>query len=100
MGNDAVLKTCLVGLAAATFLTALCTHSLRKAAATYWIGMLAICGLLLPDWTFFDRPVSHWRTVVADPPPPRRLRLYPVRVLIYAAVYGFGLHKWWSFVSS
>ncbi|XP_051128964.1 signal peptidase complex-like protein DTM1 isoform X2 [Andrographis paniculata] len=84
MGNDAVLRTCLVGLAAATFLTALCTHSWRKTAATYWIGMLAICGVVLPDWKFFDRPVSQWHTLVADdadPPPLMSVRIWFAQVV-------------------
>lgn len=66
MANDAVLRTSLIWLAAIMALTGLYTQSLNKTAATYLFGMLAIAGVLLPDWNFFDRPVSQWCTLLAD----------------------------------
>lgn len=29
-----------------------------------------------------------------------RFRIYPLRLAVYTCVYGFGLYKWWAFVSS
>ncbi|KAG8369640.1 hypothetical protein BUALT_Bualt14G0034600 [Buddleja alternifolia] len=80
MGNDVVLQCSLVSLAAIMVLTGLYTQSLKKIGATYLFGMLAIGGVVLPDWKFFDRPVSQWCTLVTDdnyhgpsqPTPPRR----------------------------
>ncbi|KAK4387726.1 Signal peptidase complex-like protein DTM1 [Sesamum angolense] len=66
MGNDAVLRTSLVWLAAIMVFTGLYTQSLKKMAVTYLFGMLAIGGVVLPDWKFFDRPVSQWCTLVTD----------------------------------
>ncbi|KAL3830432.1 hypothetical protein ACJIZ3_019234 [Penstemon smallii] len=109
MGNDAVLRCCLICLAAIMVVTGLYTQSLKKTAATYLFGMFAICGVLLPDWEFFDRSVSQWCTPVtfygnapaqSTPPPAPRFKLYPVRVVVYTTVYGFALHKWWKFVST
>ena len=62
MGRDELLRRSLVALAAAVALTGLATASLRKAAATYGFGILAIAGVLLPDWEFFDRDYSQWLT--------------------------------------
>ncbi|PIN21772.1 hypothetical protein CDL12_05520 [Handroanthus impetiginosus] len=66
MGNDAVLRTSLVWLAAIMVLVGLYTQSLKKMAATYLFGMFAVGGVVLPDWKFFDRPVSQWCTLVSD----------------------------------
>ncbi|KAK6130740.1 hypothetical protein DH2020_035528 [Rehmannia glutinosa] len=110
MGNEAVFRTSLVSLAAIMVVTGLYTQSLKKMGATYLFGMLAIGGVVLPDWKFFDRPVSQWCTLVAgvaggpsqSAPPSSsfmcRFKLYPVRLVIYTAFYGFGLYKWWKFV--
>ncbi|XP_011074182.1 signal peptidase complex-like protein DTM1 [Sesamum indicum] len=108
MENDAVLRTSLVWLAAIMVLTWLYTQSLKKMAVTYLFGMLAIGGVVLPDWKFFDRPVSQWCTLVTDDdadssqsaPATARFKFYPVRLLIYATVYGFAFHKWWKFITS
>jgi hypothetical protein len=62
MGRDEMLRRSLVALAAAVLLTGVATASLRKAAATYVFGILAIAGVLLPDWEFFDRDFSQWLT--------------------------------------
>jgi hypothetical protein len=62
MGRDEMLRRSLVALAAAVALTGLATASLRKAAVTYGFGILAIAGVLLPDWEFFDRDYSQWLT--------------------------------------
>ncbi|CAD6217042.1 unnamed protein product [Miscanthus lutarioriparius] len=62
MGRDELLRRSLVALAAAVVLTGLATASLSKAAATYGFGILAIAGVLLPDWEFFDRDYSQWLT--------------------------------------
>ncbi|KAK4434200.1 Signal peptidase complex-like protein DTM1 [Sesamum alatum] len=106
MENDAVLRTSLVWLAAIMVVTGLYTQSLKKAAVTYLFGMLAICGVVLPDWKYFDRPVSQWSTLVSDDDPdpsqsaPPRFKFYPVRLLIYTTVYGYAFHKWWKFITS
>ncbi|XP_052191257.1 signal peptidase complex-like protein DTM1 isoform X2 [Diospyros lotus] len=60
MPNDAVFRWCLVSLGATVVAVGLYTQSLKKMAATYLVGMLAIAGVFLPDWDFFDRDVSHW----------------------------------------
>lgn len=62
MGRDELLRRSLVALAAVVVVTGLATASLRKAAATYGFGILAIAGVLLPDWEFFDRDFSQWLT--------------------------------------
>ncbi|GFP96874.1 hypothetical protein PHJA_001831500 [Phtheirospermum japonicum] len=104
MGNEVAFRTSLVSLAAIVALTGLYTQSVRKMAGTYLFGMLAIGGLALPDWKFFDRPVSQWCTVVdiGDRPsrsaPESRLKLYPVRLVIYTTVYGLGFYHWFNFI--
>ncbi|KAI3460032.1 hypothetical protein Pfo_016695 [Paulownia fortunei] len=104
MGKEAVLRASLVWLAAIVVLTGLYTQSLKKMAGTYLFGMLAIGGVVLPDWKFFDRPVSQWCTLVADDDDgpsqsaPARFKFYPIRLVIYTAVYGFAFCKWWNFI--
>ncbi|CAA6665033.1 unnamed protein product [Spirodela intermedia] len=120
MRREEVLRTSLVSLGAAVFLVGLCTFSFKKMIATYIFGILAVCGILLPDWEFFDRDFSQWFTPcppTATPallalsirPPgsedlrsssPFLFRFYPLRVALLAAVYSFGLYKWWVFMSS
>ncbi|KAL7127756.1 hypothetical protein ABFS83_14G272700 [Erythranthe nasuta] len=106
MGNDAVLRICLIWLAAIMVLTGMYTQSLKKTAATYLFGMLAIGGVVLPDWNFFDRPLSHWCTLVSagndddNGPTQSRMKLYPVRIVIYTAVYGFGFREWLNYIRS
>ncbi|KAL8030285.1 hypothetical protein ABFX02_14G276600 [Erythranthe guttata] len=105
MGYDAVLRICLIWLAAIMVLTGMYTQSLKKTAATYLFGMLAIGGVVLPDWKFFDRPLSQWCTLVSgangdDGPTQSRMKLYPVRIAIYTAVYGFGFREWLNYIRS
>ncbi|CAA7401677.1 unnamed protein product [Spirodela intermedia] len=109
MRREEVLRTSLVSLGAAVFLVGLCTFSFKKMIATYIFGILAVCGILLPDWEFFDRDFSQWftpmpadcHTGAAGPfDQTSRFRFYPLRVALLAAVYSFGLYKWWVFMSS
>ena len=60
MGNDAALKTCLLWLAAIIVVVGLSTHSAHKMLITYILGVLAIAGVLLPDWDYFNRDFSRW----------------------------------------
>ena len=62
MGRDELLRRSPVALAAAVVVTGVATASVRKAVATYVFGILAIAGVLLPDWEFFDRDFSLWLT--------------------------------------
>lgn len=84
----------------------ICTFSFKKMIATYVFGLFAIAGLVLPDWEFFDRDFSHWSTPMPahDNPPPnsnsKRFKIYPLRLLLYTTVYGFGFYKWWMFISN
>ncbi|XP_010060000.2 signal peptidase complex-like protein DTM1 [Eucalyptus grandis] len=109
MANDAALRASLVWLAAAMVVVGLWTHSFKKAMATYGAGVLGIAGVLLPDWDYFDRDFSKWTTPIS--PEERaaiasrgsglaRFRMYPLRLAVYTCVYGYGLYKWWVFVSS
>ncbi|KAF7141736.1 hypothetical protein RHSIM_Rhsim06G0081800 [Rhododendron simsii] len=116
MPNDAAFRWALVWLAAIVVVIGLYTHSWNKMMATYLLGMLGIMGVLLPDWDFFDRPFSHWNSPVSSvdhhrhgiaapnsaptPKPPTRFRMYPVRLVVYTLVYGFGFYKWWMFISN
>ncbi|CDP01058.1 unnamed protein product [Coffea canephora] len=111
MVNDAVFRSALAWLAAMVLLVGLCTQSFKKMLVTYILGMFAISGVLLPDWEFFDRRFSQWRTplTVDEKRTPRsartqatptRFRIHPIRVAIYTIVYGFGFYKWWMFVST
>ncbi|XP_030542698.1 signal peptidase complex-like protein DTM1 [Rhodamnia argentea] len=108
MTNDAALRSSLVWLAAAMVVVGLWTHSFKKVAATYGAGVLGIAGVLLPDWDYFDRDFSRWTTPVSAEERAAisshrsrfpRFRIYPLRAVMYACVYGFGLYKWWVFVS-
>ncbi|KAG8079685.1 hypothetical protein GUJ93_ZPchr0007g4456 [Zizania palustris] len=62
MGRDKLLQRSLVALAGVVVITGVVTASLWKAAVTYGFGILAIAGVLLPDWEFFDRDYSQWIT--------------------------------------
>ncbi|XP_073029207.1 signal peptidase complex-like protein DTM1 [Primulina eburnea] len=107
MGSDAVLRNSMVWLAVAAAITGLYTLSWKKMGITYLFGMLAICGVVLPDWDNLDRGVSRWCTVVtgdgmarATPVTATRFKMYPIKLLLYGAVYGFAFCKWWSFITS
>ncbi|KAM7520765.1 hypothetical protein LguiB_019727 [Lonicera macranthoides] len=111
MADDGVFRSCLVWLAAVVAVIGLYTQSLTKMMGTYLFGMFGIAGILLPDWDFFDRPVSQWCSPVCVdelgphsshrfPKVPTRFRMYPIRLVAYITVYGFALYKWWIFVSS
>ncbi|PSS31636.1 Signal peptidase complex-like protein [Actinidia chinensis var. chinensis] len=108
MPADPALRSSLLWLAAIVVVTGLYTQSLKKMGATYLVGILAIAGVLLPDWDFFDRPVSQWCSPISvdlhdtpqTPKPPTRFKFYPVRLVIYTAVYGFAFYKWWMFISN
>lgn len=64
MANDTVFRSCLLLLAAVVVVVGLYTVSFKKMVATYLFGMFGIAGILLPDWDFFDRPVSQWTSPV------------------------------------
>ncbi|KAK3033906.1 hypothetical protein RJ639_033541 [Escallonia herrerae] len=113
MADDVAFRSCLVWLAAVVVFVGLYTQSFKKMLATYLFGIFAIGGVLLPDWDFFDRRVSQWCTPVSVdhdmdagshsahfPTMPARFRIYPVRMVIYVVVYGFGLYKWWMYISN
>ncbi|KAI4389194.1 hypothetical protein MLD38_001446 [Melastoma candidum] len=109
MANVAALRSSLVWLAAFIALVGLSTHSFRKMLATYVLGVLGIAGVLLPDWEYFDRDFSRWTSPVsaeerapssADMSLLKRFTKNPLRLGLYATVYGLALYKWWIFVSS
>ncbi|KAF8377306.1 hypothetical protein HHK36_030681 [Tetracentron sinense] len=109
MANDAILRYSLVCLGAIVLLIGVYTHSFKKMIFTYLFGLFAIAGLLLPDWEFFDRDFSHWFSPMsADDRGANsshrsrssRFRIYPLRLVLYATVYGIGLYKWWMFISN
>ncbi|KAF5807737.1 putative microsomal signal peptidase 12kDa subunit [Helianthus annuus] len=107
MADDAALRTSLVCLAAIMLIVGLYTYSFKKMMATYLFGMFAVAGILLPDWEFFDRPVSQWTSPLSvphmlphSPPSPSRFRFYPIRTTIYTIIYGYAFYKWWAYISS
>ncbi|KAI9097804.1 hypothetical protein K1719_025575 [Acacia pycnantha] len=110
MGNDnAALKTCLLWLAAIIVVVGFSTHSPLKMLFTYLLGVLAIAGVLLPDWDYFNRHFSRWPyPVTADErasllphgSPFLRFASSPLRVIAYSAIYGYAIYKWWGYVSN
>ncbi|KAK6246051.1 hypothetical protein QUC31_000821 [Theobroma cacao] len=110
MANDVALRSAIVWLAVIIVLVGVRTLSLKKMMITYAFGMVGIAGILLPDWDFFDRDFSRWcYPVTAEERAAllarrsgliKRCRIYPMRVIIYTTIYGFGLYKWWTFISS
>jgi len=60
MPNDAVLRTCLLWLAAVILAVGIFTHSFKKMMVTYVFGVLGIAAVLLPDWDYFNRDFSRW----------------------------------------
>ncbi|XP_057974031.1 signal peptidase complex-like protein DTM1 [Malania oleifera] len=108
MANDALFRSSLVCLAVIVVFVGVCTHSFRKMMATYFLGLFAIAGVVLPDWDFFDRDFSKWfspisleerRSVSAQRIGLARYRIYPLRLIVYTTVYGFALYKWWMYVT-
>ncbi|KAG9451510.1 hypothetical protein H6P81_011475 [Aristolochia fimbriata] len=109
MGSDAVLRASLVSLAALVVLVGFCTFSLKKMFATYVFGLVAIAGVVLPDWEFFDRDLKDWFSPLPFDRRSRnssgnsaamRFKLYPGRLVLYSVIYGFGLYKWWKIITS
>ncbi|RRT46555.1 hypothetical protein B296_00038074 [Ensete ventricosum] len=107
MGREAALRRSLVALATVMAVVGIWTFSLKKALVTYAFGIVGIAGSLLPDWEYFGRDFSQWftpmparRTAAARIPGNSRFHLYPLRVLVMTLTYGFGLYKWWMFISS
>lgn len=60
MADDTVLRVALVALAAGVLLTGFYTHSFTKMFFTYMFGICGIAGVLLPDWTYFNRDFNKW----------------------------------------
>ncbi|KAJ4822419.1 hypothetical protein Tsubulata_041595 [Turnera subulata] len=94
----------LVWLAAGMVIVGICTQSFKKVMVTYMFGVLGIAGLLLPDWEFFDRDYSRWFSPVSQedmaalaPRSGFRSRISPLRLIAYAAVYGYATYNWWSY---
>ncbi|XXG61254.1 hypothetical protein AAC387_Pa04g2960 [Persea americana] len=106
MANDAVLRSCLLLVGAVVLLVGIYTHSFKKMFATYFFGLFAIAGLVLPDWEFFDRDFSQWFTPMPAHGNPSqksnstRFRIYPLRMVVLTTIYGFGLYKWWMFITN
>ncbi|XP_022752979.1 signal peptidase complex-like protein DTM1 [Durio zibethinus] len=109
MANDAALRSAIVWIAVIIALVGIFTLSLKKMMITYAFGMVGIAGILLPDWDYFDRDFSRWcypvtaeerAALLARRSGFKRYRIYPMRVIIYTTIYGFGLYKWWTFISS
>ncbi|XP_076928821.1 signal peptidase complex-like protein DTM1 [Bidens hawaiensis] len=106
MADDAALRKSVVCLAAIMVVVGLYTYSFKKMMATYIFGMFAIAGIILPDWEFFDRPVSQWTSLSVpqmlplSPPTPTRFRFYPIRTIVYTIIYGYAFYKWWVYIST
>ncbi|XP_059461085.1 signal peptidase complex-like protein DTM1 isoform X2 [Corylus avellana] len=109
MANDAVLRSCLICLAAIILVVGICTQSFKKMVATYVVGVLGIAGVILPDWAYFNRDFSRWTSPmtaeeraaqIAQRSGSKRFRIYYMRVAIYTTVYALALNKWWTFVSN
>ncbi|OAY58134.1 signal peptidase complex-like protein DTM1 [Manihot esculenta] len=105
--SDAALRISLIWLAAIMVVVGIWTQSLKKVMVTYVVGMLGIAGLFLPDWDFFDRDYSRWCYPITEEEKTAlaqrsgfRSRISPLRWIVYAAVYGYALCKWWIYVSN
>ncbi|KAF7829941.1 signal peptidase complex-like protein DTM1 [Senna tora] len=108
MANDAALRASLLSLAAVIVVVGIFTHSPMKMLATYAFGVLAIAAVLLPDWDYFNRDFSRWPyPVTAEERASHlsrssgfsRFASSPLRLIAYGAIYGYGLYKWWDYVS-
>ncbi|XP_042377935.1 signal peptidase complex-like protein DTM1 [Zingiber officinale] len=108
MRREAALQASLLALAAVMVLVGIWTFSLKKMLGTYAFGIMGIAGILLPDWEYFDRDFSQWFTPmparrtpgVATAHDTFRFKFHPLRVTIISLIYGFGLYKWWKFLSN
>ncbi|XP_076909675.1 signal peptidase complex-like protein DTM1 [Bidens hawaiensis] len=107
MADDAALRKSVVCLAAIMVVVGLYTYSFKKMMATYIFEMLAIAGIVLPDWEFFDRPVLQWTSPLSvpqmlphSPPTPTRFRFYPIRTIVYTIIYGYAFYRWWVYIST
>lgn len=60
MADDAVFRRCLLCLAVVIIVVGYNTLSFKKMLVTYFVGLAAISGVLLPDWDFFDRDPFQW----------------------------------------
>ncbi|KAI5597798.1 hypothetical protein POPTR_002G096700v4 [Populus trichocarpa] len=106
MANDAALRTSLVWLAVVMVVVGIWTLSFKKVIVTYVLGVLGIAGVLLPDWDYFDRDYSRWFSFVSEQDKLAlalrsgfRLWISPLRLVVYTAVYGYALYRWWLFIS-
>ncbi|CAM8972082.1 hypothetical protein QQ045_029035 [Rhodiola kirilowii] len=108
MANDTVLRVALVMLAAGVLLTGFYTHSFSKMMVTYMFGICGIAGVLLPDWTYFNRDFNKWFSPVdlnedvlqqSHKSVWQKWNIYPLRLIVYATVYWYGVRKWWEIVS-
>ncbi|KAJ0751567.1 putative signal peptidase complex subunit Spc1/SPCS1 [Helianthus annuus] len=100
MADDAALRASLVCLAAIMLIVGFYTYSFKKMMATYLFGMFAVAGIVLPDWEFFDRPVSQWTSPLSvphmlphSPPSPSRSFFLLRRSLLF--VYLSSLINFW-----
>ncbi|KAK1288081.1 hypothetical protein QJS10_CPB19g01467 [Acorus calamus] len=109
--KDDALRSSLVSLGAVIVLIGICTFSFKKMFVTYAFGLFAIAGLVLPDWEFFDRDVSQWFSPMPFDDARGRgssdqitrsgsFKFYPLRTILYTVVYGVGLYKWWTYITS
>ncbi|XP_057533417.1 signal peptidase complex-like protein DTM1 [Amaranthus tricolor] len=108
MADDAVFRRCLLCLAVVIIVVGYNTLSFKKMLVTYFVGLAAISGVLLPDWDFFDRDPFQWTYPLTVDQINRsdvlrngstRFRFYPIRTMIYGVVYAFGFYKWWTYVT-
>ncbi|XP_050212181.1 signal peptidase complex-like protein DTM1 [Mercurialis annua] len=105
--KDAALRTSLVWLAGVMLVVGICTQSFKKVMLTYGVGVVAVAGVLLPDWDYFDRQFSRWSSPITQQDKAAlahtsafRNSVSPVRLIVYTAVYGYGLYKWWTYITS
>ncbi|KAL2339916.1 hypothetical protein Fmac_007856 [Flemingia macrophylla] len=110
MANDAALRNSLLWLAVVILAVGICTNSLKKMMVTYAVGIIGISALILPDWDHFNRDFSRWpypvtaqeraNSMHAQRSGFLRFANSPLRVIVYSAVYGYAMHRWWEYVSS
>lgn len=87
MANDAAFRSSLICLAVVILGVGIYTQSLKKMMGTYVFGMLGLCGILLPDWEYFDRPISQWCSPITlnriDSTAPSSTRYYLTSLLLF-----------------